>query len=308
MVDIQICMTTSNSNRVQPDWTLYRTFLSVMREGSLSAAARDLALTQPTVGRHIEALEASLGVALFSRSPTGLTPTTNAQALLRYTEELDFTTAAIWRAAARMGEDVQGTVRISCSEVIGVEVLPPMLAQMRQQWPRLTLEVKLSDRLEDLLRRDADIAVRMVRPTQEALLARHVGTISVGLHATQDYLARCGTPQSWADLAGHTLIGFDTESPFIRAVQTRLGGLHRGSFALRADSNLLQMAAMRAGFGIGICQLALGRRYGLVPVMAGMFDWPMETWIAMHGDLREDRACGVVFAGLGEGLVGYCGG
>lgn len=290
---------------LQPDWTLYRTFLAVLREGSLSGAARQLALTQPTVGRHIEALEAALQIALFSRSPSGLVPTEAALALRQYAEELDATTAALSRAATRLGEGVRGTVRISVSEMIGVEVLPPMLAQLRAQWPELVLEIMLNNRVEDLLRRDADIAVRGVRPQQDALVAQFIGTINIGLHATPDYLARHGAPQSWDELGSHGLIGFDSETPFIREVQSRIGGLRRERMALRADSDVMQLAATRAGFGVGVCQVGLARRYGLVRVMADQFNWPMDTWLAMHGDLRNHRACRVVFDALVTGLRDY---
>ncbi len=162
-------MVTSN-----PDWSLYRSFLSVLRTGSLSAAARDEGLTQPTVGRHVDSLEQALGVALFTRSQQGLAPTEAALELQPYAESLEATAAALVRAAVgRSG--TQGTVRITASEVIGAEVLPPMLTQLHAAHPEIELELMLSNRTEDLLQREADIAVRMVAPTQQALLARRVG-------------------------------------------------------------------------------------------------------------------------------------
>jgi DNA-binding transcriptional LysR family regulator len=291
-----------------PDWSLYRSFLSVLRTGSLSAAARDEGLTQPTVGRHVDALEKALGVSLFTRSQHGLTPTEAALELQPYAESLEATAAALVRAAVgRAG--TRGTVRITASEVIGAEVLPPILTRLHAAHPEITLELVLSNRTEDLLQREADIAVRMVRPTQQALLARHVGDTELGLHARRDYLERRGVPSSLAELREHTLIGFDHENAFIRSV--RAGGfpVERGMFALRSDSDLALLAALRAGFGIGVCQVGLARRStDLVRVMAKSFLFKLEVWIVMHSDLRSSARCRVVADALAAGLTAYCAG
>ncbi|TGP40083.1 LysR family transcriptional regulator, partial [bacterium M00.F.Ca.ET.228.01.1.1] len=168
-------------------WELYRTFLAVLREGSLSGAARALGITQPTVGRHVEALERALAVGLFTRSQNGLQPTDVALALQSHAEAMHSTAASLKRAASgHAGDDgagVQGVVRVSASEVVGVEVLPPVIAALRERHPRLIVELVLSNRVQDLLRREVDIAVRMVRPRQTQLVARRVGVIEVGLHA-----------------------------------------------------------------------------------------------------------------------------
>jgi len=291
----------------EPGWELYRTFLGVLRAGSLSSAARELRLTQPTVGRHVDALERALGYPLFTRSRQGLAPTDAALALQPYAETLAATAGALLRAASSHGDGVRGTVRITASEVVGVEVLPPILAALRQTHPQLVIELVLSNRIEDLLRRDADIAVRMQRPAQEALLARRVGVIELGLHAHRDYLARHGTPATWADLRhGHALIGFDQETALLRSLRPQLDMLGREDFALRADSDLAQLAAIRAGFGIGICQVGLVRRdAALMRVLPEQFSMPLETWLAMHENLRDSPRCRVVFAALVTGLLDY---
>ncbi len=289
-------------------WELLHTLLGVLREGSLSGAARQLGLTQPTVGRHIAALEAALGQVLFTRSPTGLLPTEAALALRGHAEQMETAAAALQRAATR-GAEAAGTVRVTASEVIGVEVLPPLIAALRERHPGLVVELALSNRLQDLLRREADIAVRMTPPEQGQLIARHIGNITLGLHAHPSYLDRCGRPSSLADLGRHTLIGFDTVTPFIRAGAQRLGGIRRESFSLRSDSDLAQMALVRAGAGIGVCQLALARREPrLERVLPAQFSWPLDTWVAMHEDLRQNAACRVVFDALVDGLAGYVAG
>jgi DNA-binding transcriptional LysR family regulator len=290
----------------EPTWDLYRSFLAVLDGGSLSAAARQLGLAQPTLGRHIEALEGALGFALFVRSQHGYLPTEHALQLKPYAQSLAATASALLRAASGSAEEPRGTVRVTASDVVGCEVLPPILTRLHQQYPQLQIELALSNRAQDLLRREADIAVRMLQPAQEALVARRIGAIELGLHAHRDYLARRGTPATLAELASHALIGYDHESAFIRSMKHHLGDLTRSQFALRSDSDLAQLAAVRAGFGIGICQAGVARRDpALVRVLPEAFAPRLDTWIAMHEDLRNSKRCTVVFSALAEGLAAY---
>jgi DNA-binding transcriptional LysR family regulator len=290
----------------EPGWELYRSFLGVLEEGSLSAAARSLGLTQPTVGRHVDALEAALGCTLFTRSQQGLRPTEAAHALRPSALSLRAAAAALLRVAASQGAGVRGTVRVSASEVVGVEVLPAILAGLRRRHPALVIELVVSNSLSDLLHLDADIAVRMLRPTQEALVARRVGAIELGLFARRGYLAQHGTPTSWDELAAHTLIGFDRETAFIRSYRQKAAALQRRAFALRSDSDLAQLAAIRAGFGIGVCQAPLaGADRRLARVLPDAFRLELDTWIAMHEDLRDSPRCKAVFDALVAGLQAH---
>ncbi|WP_025854195.1 LysR family transcriptional regulator [Pseudomonas sp. CHM02] len=285
-------------------WELYRSFLGVFREGSLSGAARQLGITQPTVGRHIAALETALGVVLFTRSPTGLLPTAMARTLRAHAETMERTAAALERAASAQGDEVRGVVRVSASEVVGVEVLPPILTQLRQTHPHLKVELVLTNRLSDLLQLEADIAVRMVRPSQEQLLARRIGLIEVGLHARDDYLQQHGLPLQIHDLAGHSVIGFDQENAFIRSMAIK--GFERSAFALSSDSDLAQLALIRAGAGIGGCQVQLAKRDPrLRRVLPEGFSIKLDTWVTMHEDLRNSPRCRVMFDALVEGLQRY---
>jgi len=289
-------------------WELYRSFLEVLKEGSLSGAARALDMAQPTIGRHIASLEKSLGLALFTRSQTGLMPTEAAQSLRGFAESMQSTAASLERAAASQGAGVRGTIRVTASDVIGVEVLPPIVAALRDQYPELTVELVLTNRVQDLLRREADIAVRMVRPRQESLVARRIGQIRLGLHAHRRYLARHGTPGSIADLATHSLIGFDQPTAFIRNAGKALAGWRREAFGMRTDSDLAQLALIRSGAGIGVCQAAIARRDdALVRILPKQFSLPLETWITMHEDLRDSPRCRVTFDALVEGLQRHVG-
>lgn len=201
-----------------PSWDQLRTFLGVLRDGSLSGAARALGLTQPTAGRHIDALETTLGVALFTRSQRGLLPTSAALELMPHAEAMASASAALTRTASGGSVDEHGTVRLAASGVVGCEVLPPILAAFRHVHPDVVLELSLSNRNEDLLRRDADIAVRMVRPAQGALLAKRLGAVSIRLYAHTDYAARFGLPATVAELAGHCMIGFDRDDHALRSL------------------------------------------------------------------------------------------
>ena len=289
-------------------WELYRSFLGVLREGSLSGAARALGITQPTAGRHVAALEEALGVVLFTRSQVGLLPTEVALALRTHAEAMESTAASLQRAASSQGEGVRGVVRVSASEVIGVEVLPPIVARLREAHPALKVELVLTNRVQDLLRREADIAVRMVRPRQEQLVARRIGNIELGFHAHRDYLARHGTPRRLEELAGHAVIGYDQPSAFVRNAGKSLKVFSRDGFSLRTDSDLGQLALIRAGAGIGVCQVGLARRTeALVRLMPRAMALKLDTWVTMHEDLRNSPRCRAAFDALVDGLQQYIG-
>lgn len=291
-------------NKSEPDWSLYRSFLTVLQEGSLSAAARALGLTQPTLARHIQALEEATGLELFTRSQQGLAATEAARELRPYAETLAMTAAALLRTASGQGDGVKGTVRVSASEIVGAEILPPIFAGLRERHPALEIELVLSNSIDNLLRRDADIAVRMVEPAQEALLVRRLGAVSIGLHAHRRYLDRAGTPSRAEDLHQHSLIAYDRETPALRAVRQLLPGLEGLRFALRTDSDIAQWMAIRAGFGIGFCQVALARRErDIERVLPDIVDVKLGVWLAMHEDLRATPRCRAVFDGLAAGLA-----
>jgi len=290
----------------EPNWEWYRSFVAVLETGSLSAAGRALGMTQPTVGRHVDSLEAALRLKLFTRSFDGFAPTDAALELKPYAASLAATAAALRRVATSHGDGVRGTVRLTASEIVSCEVLPPILADLRDAHPELVVELVPSNKVENLLRRDADIAVRMVAPSQDALVARRVATIEVGLHAHRRYLERHGTPRALDELARHALIGWDTETEYIRRFQERFPQITRESFALRTDSDVAQLSAIRAGLGVGFCQARLAARDpGMVRLFKSAIALHLETWVAMHADLRDSPRCAVTFAALADGLAAY---
>jgi DNA-binding transcriptional LysR family regulator len=295
-------------DKIEPSWDLYRSFLAVLQHGSLSAAARELGLTQPTIGRHIAALEQAIGAELFTRSQLGLLPTDAAADLRPYAETLAATAAALLRNASGRRDQVSGTVRISASEIIGIEVLPPILVRLQEAHPHLTIELSASDVVEDLLQRQADIAVRMAEPSQGALVVRRIGEIPMGFFAHRRYLERHGTPQALADLSEHRLIGFDRQSAYIRMMVKRYPVLDPERFVFKADSSLAQLAAIRAGIGIGLCQGPLGHANADLVHLLPEVGLPLGTWVAMHENLKTSPRCRVTFDALVAGLLDYVAG
>ncbi|MES2915781.1 MAG: LysR family transcriptional regulator [Pseudomonadota bacterium] len=269
----------------RPSWDLWQSFLAVVETGSLSAAARRLRLTQPTLSRHVDALEAALGQPLFVRGAQGLTPTPGAEGLLAEARSMAAAEAALRRRAAGVAAEETGVVRLSASEVVGAEVLPPILARFRAIHPGIVVELALSNRAEDVRNRVADLALRMFRPGGDALKARRLGTAQVGLFAHGSYLRHhAGGHQTVEDLARHSLIGPEDLA--------RLGGVRLlgrepvlSDFGLRTDSDLAQLALVRAGAGIGVMQEAIAARHpDLVRVLPG-FRLGLEVWLVLNAEM-----------------------
>jgi DNA-binding transcriptional LysR family regulator len=294
-------------NSVPPDWDLCRSFLAILREGSLSAAGRLLGLAHPTLRRHLEQIEEAMGARLFIRSPGGLVPTDLALALREPAEAMESAFAQMSRLASGAGHAAEGTVRITASEVMGAEVLPEMLDRLRQVHPGLQFELELSDGLTDIMRRDADLAVRMVRPREGDLIARRLGEVRLGLFAHESWIARHGRPESLAELArGRHLIGFDRDRGLIEALAAQGERVVPGDFGLRSDSSLAQLAAMRAGFGVAVCQVPLARRDPALHQLCPDVGATMEIWLVCHPAMRGIARVRACMDGLGRAMAAWC--
>jgi DNA-binding transcriptional LysR family regulator len=290
----------------EPDWALYRAFLAVLTEGSLSGAARRLGLTQPTIGRQVESLEQALDTALYTRAPQGMTPTEAARALEPHARAMASAAAAARRAVSGGPDAIAGTIRLTASEIIGAEVLPQVLADFLGHHPGVEIELVPTNRPEDLLRRDADIAIRMARPTQKALIARQVGRVDIGLFAHRRYLDAHGRPASVDELRRHTLVGYD-RLPIPGDLRT-VGGLPitRDLFTFRTDSDLAQLAAVRAGVGIGGIHHGIARRDpDLVPVLPDQVRFDLDMWLAIHEDQRSSPRLRALFDHLAAAMADY---
>ena len=278
------------------DWEQHRAFLAVLEEGSLSAAARALGLTQPTVRSRIGLLETRLNARLFTRTPNGLQPTELALSLEDNARAMALAAEAFDRSASAAAHEVSGIVRISASEIVAVEVLPAILAPLRVLHPGMVFTLSPNNRNEDLLRREADIAIRMARPIQEGLVAQRIGSVALGLFARGDYLDQWGTPEDLESLPEHGMIGVEHDNVTLRGFREKGFNPAFSDFSVRADSDLAQLAAIRAGLGIGVCQKPLARRdLSLVHVLPNAFSYDLECWVVTHEDLRNTRRIRVTF-------------
>jgi DNA-binding transcriptional LysR family regulator len=288
-----------------PDWSLWRSFGAVVEAGSLSAAARKLGLSQPTLGRHIESLEQALGVSLFERTLGGLKPSETA---LRLYEPVAGAARALAEAelvAEGQSAALGGTVRLTASTVISHYVLPPMLAEIRRQFPAVALELVPSDSAENLLLREADIAVRMFRPTQLELVTRKLGVIPTIACAHESYLARRGRPQRLEDLRQHDLIGFDRSDLIIEAARGLGLTLTRADFIVRTDSQTAGWELIKAGLGVGFAQARLvAEASGMEPLLPDL-RFPLEVWLTTHRELITSRRIRAVYDALADQFTAY---
>ena len=283
------------------DWALVRSFLAALEHGSLLAGARALGLSQPTLGRHIAELEAQLGVVLFERTGRGLLPTEAALGMVDSARAMEAGALQLARRVSGAQSELQGTVRISASQPVACVLLPPVLARMRQTLPEVQVELVSSDAVANLLRREADIALRMVAPTQSSLIARRIGKVRVGAYAHRDYLRRRGTPRTPADLLHHDLVGEDRADALMKGFAAAGTPVRREQFALRTDDRIAYWAAVRAGLGIGFLTETLAKADPeLVPVLPALRIAPLPLWLVVHREIRTNRRVRAVFEYLGR--------
>lgn len=286
------------------DWSLIRSLLAVAQAGSLSGAARATGLSQPTLGRHVEQAQQALGLQLFTRAPFGLSPTPTMEALLPAAQAMAEAAKALSLTAAGHEAQVQGTVRLTASRVVSHFVLPEILARLRLAEPQIEIELVPSDTVENLLHREADIALRMVRPTQADLVARHLTDLPIRLYAARSYLDRVGRPANMADLLNLTFVGFD-RSDLILQLMARLGQpRQRGDFPVRCDDQLVYWNLVRAGLGAGGMQRLVGDEDPLVEPLPDLIRLPdLPLWIAAAPGLRQTPRIARVWDFLCEALV-----
>lgn len=272
------------------DWNLVRTFLAVADGGSMIAAAGRLGLTQPGIGRQINQLEAVLGLTLFVRGRSGMQLTESSLALLDDARAMRAEFDRLMLKASGKDERIAGPVRITASRIVSVYILPPILARLRAAEPELEIELVSDNAVANLLARDADIAIRMVRPTQNDLIAIKIAEIPLGAFAHVDYLAAHGEPQMTKDLMKHALIGYDREDRMLVAM--RLMGLpaERSLFAFRTDDEVAGLELLKAGAGIGFAQIHLAARIPqLQRLFADLAIPPLPIWLCAHQELRTSR-------------------
>jgi DNA-binding transcriptional LysR family regulator len=269
------------------DWSLVRSFLAVLDAGSLLGAARRLGAQQPTLSRQLALLESQLGAPLFERTGRGVTPTALALAIADAARQMEDGADALGQALAGRRAAATGTVRITSSEVAAVWLLPQLLPALQAAEPGIQIELVASNALSNLLRREADIAVRMVRPAQASLVARKLGDIPIVAAAHKDYLARAGTPREPADLLKHRLLGYDRDDTMLRGFAALGLPITRQHFALRTDHQVAYGQLLASGAGIGfVARYNLAHWPGVVPLLPQLKIPPLPCWLAVHREIR----------------------
>ncbi len=285
------------------DWALVRSFLAVLDAGSLMGAARQLGAQQPTLSRHVAELEKQLGAPLFERTGRGVTPTALALAVADGARQMQAGAEALARCLAGTREATSGSVRITTSQVAAAYLLPPVLAALRQAEPGVQVELVASNNISNLLRREADIAVRMLRPVQGSLVARKLADLPIGAVAHQGYLARAGTPRKPADLLQHTLIGYDRDTTIERGFAALGVPLPRQAFALRCDDQVAYGRLVAEGAGIGFVALYNVAHWpGVKRILPMLQIPPLPCWLAVHREIRGNRVVRRVYDFLAEAI------
>ncbi|MEM7470393.1 MAG: LysR family transcriptional regulator [Pseudomonadota bacterium] len=285
------------------DWSLVQAFIAVAEGGSLSAAARATASSQPTLGRQIKSIEGHLGVILFHRRARGFELTEAGQALLPAAIAMAEAATKFETSAAGHDMSVSGTVRITASEFVAHYILPEIISSIRRAHPDIQIELNATDQTDNLLFREADVALRMFRPTQLEVVTHKLGILRLGFFASDSYVEQRGIPESITELMSHDLLGYDRSERFIRGAAQLGWTLTREDFVFRCDQQSIHGEMIRAGCGIGILQCNVASNMGLVPVLP---DFPMpglELWLTTHEALRHTPRVNVVWQHLREGLA-----
>jgi DNA-binding transcriptional LysR family regulator len=287
------------------DWTAARAFLAVAEEGSLSAAARRLGLSQPTIGRQVAALEAQLGLALVERAGRGLVLTPGGADLLDHLRAMGAAAARIGLAAAGHSQVIEGLIRITTSEVYAAFLLPPVIARLRAAHPGIAVEIVASNQPTDLLRREADIAIRNFASTQPEVIAMRLRDDAARPYATPGVIAALGHPRGMADLGEATFLGFANNDMLADGLRALGAPVTRRNFPVVTDSHLVQWEFVKRGAGIGLVTEAVGDAEPAVRrVLPDAPPITFPIWLATHRDLRTSRRVRTVFDLLAAELSG----
>jgi DNA-binding transcriptional LysR family regulator len=286
------------------DWSLAQAFLAVAETGSLSAAARKLNTTQPTIGRQVKAMEQQLGADLFHRAARGLTLTETGAQLVEPASAMRDAVNQMTLRAAGQSVSLKGTVRITSSVATSVYHLPQIIADIRMAEPEIEIELTPSDESRNLLFREADIAVRMYRPTQEDLIAQHIGEIPLGVFAAKSYLERKGGLTDPNQIQNHDIVGYDTDTAIIDGMRDAGIPVDRHFFKVRCDDNIAYWNLVRAGCGIGFAQKSMGRDDPeMVEIDLGFPLPALPIWLTAHEAMRHTPRIRRVWVMLAKGLT-----
>lgn len=286
------------------DWNQLKAFLETAETGSLSAAARKLGLTQPTLSRQVAAIEQRMGVTLFERVGKTMALTPTGQDLLAHARAMGAAADALRLAASGRSQAVGGVVSVSATFGMVAHFLAPLVRQLREKEPTIAIEVIATDANSDLLRREADIAIRHVKPDQPDLIARFVREATAHFYATEEWVKTHGHPHRAEEAAHLPFVGADRSGHFLAFLRQQGLPLREANFSCYADHSLAQWALVRQGMGIGAMADEIARDTpGMVRVLDEVPPVRFPIWLVTHRELRTSRPIRVVFDALAQGLA-----
>ncbi|OZG75022.1 LysR family transcriptional regulator [Hahella sp. CCB-MM4] len=293
-----------NWRSVKFDWNRARAFLVTAEEGSLSAAARALDMSQPTLSRQVAALEEELRIALFERGAKGLELTPNGLELLEYVRAMAEAANSLSLAASGQANSIEGNITISATEVMAAFVLPPIIRKLRSAYPGINVEIIASNSASDLRRREADIAIRNFRPTQPDLIARRLGDLHAALYATPSYLAELGHPETLKAFSQAQFLGFATNNDnYLNAMVEHGFQLTDQNFCVRTDDHLVHWEMTKQGVGIGVMTVGIGDIEPAVErILPHQEAFKAEVWLVSHRELKMNLRVRTVYDFLAEEL------
>lgn len=285
------------------DWNKARAFLVTAEEGSLSAAARALGMAQPTLGRQVDGLEQELGVVLFERVGRGLTLTPSGLELLDHVRDMGDAAGRVSLTALGQSQALEGTISISASETYATVLLPPLVAKLRKQEPGIHVEIVVANHASDLLRREADIAIRNFRPTEPDLIAKKIGMVDAALYATPQYIEKIGAPTTPYALCNADFVNMDRTGGMLKGLNSLGLGLTEANFPLLTESYLVMWELVKQGAAIGILDAHIGDAEPKVRrVLPDLEPLTFPIWLVAHREVTTSRRIRRVFDFLAEEL------
>lgn len=271
------------------NWDLLHSFFVVAKHGSLSAAGKAEHMAQPTISRHIAKLEEKLGYRLFDRSRNGVSMTKRGTDLFEHVQKMAEVASAFEKTQTGKSERLSGTVRLTASRILSTYALPDILTRFHHEEPEIAIELVASDLTENLLLREADIALRMFRPTQQDVITRKLSELQMGAYASYDYIQRRGEPAAIEDVLHHDVIGYDRNTLIIDGFRRSGFEVDRDFFAFRSDDQVVCWEMVIAGYGIGFNQLNIGDADPRVKRIEWVNDIvSLPLWLTAHSSLNTN--------------------
>jgi len=293
-----------NWQAVSFDWNQVRAFLATAEEGSFSSAARALKTTQPTIGRQITALEETLGVTLFERTVRGPAITESGRELLDHVQAMGEAATLISTTAAGQSQEVTGEVVLTASDLMAAAIVPAILTKLRKTAPGIRVRIVAANDVQNLTQRDADIAIRHIRPTQPDLIARHLGDFRANLYAASSYLDRAGRPRTPREMAEHAFVGSTDLDRLMAALDDRGVPVHKDCFVMSSESGMVLWELVKSGYGISLLPEVLGEfTQGIEKALPSLPSFEFPVWLVTHRELRTNRCIRVVFDLLARQLA-----